>query len=167
LASTTVVDEPRLIHAIPGRARIHLAEWPDQEQRQIEARLRRIKGVRSVQANALTGNVLIRYDPSAVDNATLLSSLANLETADQPPDTAPVPESRPATSPRVSIERHDRAKRARISVRGLDREPDLARQIVERLEHHPGLRARAKSRIWTWSISSGRINRPTRLIRSR
>ncbi|HEU4793377.1 MAG TPA: hypothetical protein VFS96_06950, partial [Nitrolancea sp.] len=113
MTSATAVDEPRLIHAIPGRARIHLAEWPGQEQRQIEAQLRRVKGVRSVQANSLTGNVLIRFDPSAVDCATLLNSVAGLEKANHTPATTPVPESRPAAPPRVSIERHDRARRAR------------------------------------------------------
>lgn len=143
MTSTSVVDEPRLIHAIPGRARFHLAEWPGQAQRQIEAQLRRVNGVRSVQANSLTRNVLIRFDPSAVDCATLLNSLSSLEKADHAPGTTPIRESKPAAPPRISIERQDRARRARISVRGLDREPELARRIVESLERHPGVRARA------------------------
>jgi calcium-translocating P-type ATPase len=143
LTSGTVVDQPRLIHTIPGRARIHLAEWPGYDQHQVEAQLRRINGVRSVQANSLTQNVLIRFDPSAVDCAMLLSSVAGLEIAHRPPGPTPVAESRPAPSSRISIERHDHARRARISVPGMDREPELAKRIVESLERHPGVRARA------------------------
>lgn len=63
--------EPYIIHAIPGRMRIHMPGWSEQQQHGIERRLCLIPGVSSVQANPLTGNVLIRFD-SAVTTATIL-----------------------------------------------------------------------------------------------
>jgi cation-transporting ATPase I len=38
---------------------------------------------------------------------------------------------------------HGHHKRARIAVRGLDRDPAVARHVVDRLERHPGVHARA------------------------
>jgi calcium-translocating P-type ATPase len=73
---------------------------------------------------------------------TILNALQALE-ADLPVSTssAPIPEDkRPA--PPVLLERLGCTRRARIPVRGLDRDPELARQLVARLERHPGVRAR-------------------------
>jgi hypothetical protein len=57
--SVAVTEGPCILHTLPGRIRVHLPELTGQSKRAIEIRLRQIQGVRSVQANALTGNILI------------------------------------------------------------------------------------------------------------
>ncbi len=131
--SAAAVEAPRLMHALPGRMRVHLPEWSGDGQRALETRLRQVPGVRSAQANPLTGNVLIQFDPAVTDAHTLLALVRPRaqELSSVPADEPPLP---PAL-----IERHGQTRRARIAVRGLDRDPDLARRIVERLERHPGV----------------------------
>ncbi|MCA1668206.1 MAG: heavy-metal-associated domain-containing protein, partial [Thermomicrobia bacterium] len=65
--SAVVAEEPQahLIHAVPGRIRVHVPGLSAPRERGIETRLRALPGVRSAQANTLTGNVLIRFDPAA------------------------------------------------------------------------------------------------------
>ena len=75
----TAIEEPRLVHALPGRMRVHLARWPRAGQWAVEARLRQVPGVHSVQANPLTGNVLIHFDPTATDEQTLLAVVRTLK----------------------------------------------------------------------------------------
>lgn len=104
----------------------------------MEARLRRIRGVREARANPLTGNVLIRFDPTVTDEETILASAERLE-----PELGDLPEDEPAPPP-VQHERraHDQRGpigRARIAVRGLDHDPNLARHVVERIEARPGV----------------------------
>jgi calcium-translocating P-type ATPase len=142
--SLAVVEEPRLVHALPGRMRAHVPAWTGRGQRAIEARLRQAPGVRSVQANPLTSNVLIGFDATVTDAQTLLGVVRTLEAdpvgagADEPP------------LPPVRQEHHGNISRARIAVRGLDRDPSLARLVVERLERRPGVRA-------TSSTLTGRV----------
>src|SRR5205807_10187739 len=69
------VEEPRLLHALPGRVRVHLAGWPRERRCAVEARLRQVPGVCSVQANPLTGNVLINFDTTATDEQAILAVL--------------------------------------------------------------------------------------------
>ena len=76
---STAIKEPRLVHALPGRMRVHLAGWPREGHCAVEARLRQVRGVHSVQANSLTGNVLIHFDPTATDERTLLAVVQTLE----------------------------------------------------------------------------------------
>ena len=61
----------------------------------------------------------------------------------------PVRESVPAAPPAME-EREGQMRRARIAVRGLDRDPETARRVVEHLERLPGVKARA-------SILTGRV----------
>jgi copper chaperone CopZ len=75
----TAIEEPRLVHALPGRMRVHLARWPRAGQWAVEARLRQVPGVHSVQANPLTSNVLIHFDPTATDEQTLLAVVRTLK----------------------------------------------------------------------------------------
>jgi copper chaperone CopZ len=75
----TALEEPRLVHALPGRMRVHLAGWPREGPCAVEARLRQVPGVHSVQANPLTGNVLIHFDPTATDKQTLLAVVRTLK----------------------------------------------------------------------------------------
>src|SRR5207248_66340 len=107
-------------------------------------------GVRSVQATPLTGNVLIRFDPAATNAQALLTALRTLEPAlHETGDGAAEPDRDLSTStargqaPRVLQDRHGPNRRVRLAVRGLERDPHLARRIVDRLERHPGVRVRA------------------------
>jgi len=144
--SGAVVSDPHLIHAVSGRARLHLPGWSGEGHQRLERCLRGAPGVRSVAANALTGNVLVRFDPTLTDSAALLRAAAASVAgalAAAPPEQALAAPQRPPAAPRALHEGRGGAKRARIVVRGLDRDPDLSRRVVERLEQRPGVRARA------------------------
>src|SRR3954465_6364814 len=108
-----VAGEPRIVHALPGRVRVHLPDWDGRGQRTLEARLRGLRGVLSARANALTRNVLVRFDPEETDGETVLAAVqaSDLEaTADE----EIVAE---AEGPPVQRERRGPAGRARIAVR--------------------------------------------------
>ena len=125
----------QVIHAIPGRLRVHLPAWSGQGKRQVETHLRLAQGVRSVQANALTGNVLIHYDPAVTNEQALLKEVQafDLDTTNTP-DPEPPP-------PSVVREKQGRTVRARIAVRGLDRDPHVAKRVLEHLQWYPEVRA--------------------------
>jgi cation-transporting ATPase I len=138
--------EPSLVHALPGRIRLHLPAWSGQRLQMIEARLQRLPGVRRAQANALTGNVLIYYDPARTDEKTLRQLVI---------DVQPVPAVAPARGnvlPRDQGESRKRppsgklrtggTQRARIPTRGLVGNSQLGRCAVERLERYASVRAR-------------------------
>src|SRR5260221_6794652 len=135
--SVAVAEEPRVLHTVPGRVRVHMPGWSGQGKRSIETRLREVQGVRSAQANALTGNILVQFDPTVTNEQTILAMVNSLVT-----DASGEPENEPAPPP-VVREKHGRTTRARIAVRGLDRDPHLAKRVVEALERHPGVRASA------------------------
>jgi hypothetical protein len=67
------------MHSLPGRMRVHLTGWSREGHGAVEARLRQVPGVHSVQANPLTGNVLIHFDPTATDAQTLLAVVQTLK----------------------------------------------------------------------------------------
>src|SRR5437899_1152765 len=73
--SVAVAEEPRILHTIPGRLRVHLPAWSGQEKRKIETHLRQVQGVRKVQANGLTGNILVQYDPAVTSERTILKEV--------------------------------------------------------------------------------------------
>lgn len=140
-SSTGEIKKFAILHALRGRVRVHLDDWGGKGQQRIEARLRAVPGVRSAQANPLTGNVLVQYDSAQIDEVGVLEAirglcadLAGIESASQAQAQA-----RPSTH----AERTGQTVRARIAVRGLDRDPHLAKRVVERLQHFPGVRARA------------------------
>src|SRR2546423_11961013 len=124
--SVTVREEPRLLHALPGRIRVHLPQWRGDGQRGIERRLRALPGVRSVQVSPLTSTVLIRFDPTAADAPTLLAALRALEpglhdveqSAAEPDRDLPSSAAR-VQAPRVLQDRGGQTRRARLTVRGL------------------------------------------------
>src|SRR5919112_2577051 len=117
-----VAEEPRVIHALPGR-------------------LRRVQGVSEVRASPLTRNVLVRFDPEATDQESVLTAVRLPE-----PHEVELEEREPEAPP-VHRERRERSGallgRARIAVRGLDRDPGLARRVVEHLGSFPTVRASA------------------------
>src|SRR5579884_1454503 len=66
----------RVLSVIPGRIRLHLVGWTNGGAQRIEACLCRINGVKGVQPNPLTRNVLIHFDPLVTDADTLLAKLS-------------------------------------------------------------------------------------------
>jgi len=133
--SIAVAEGPRVLHTLPGRIRVHLPEWSGQGKRTIEATLRQVQGVQSVQTNALTGNILIYFDPLVTDEQKVLSVLQGIDL-----DKSAAPEYE-ASPPPVVREKQDKTIRVRIPVRGLDRDPHLAKRVVEHLESRSGVRA--------------------------
>src|ERR671916_2310967 len=73
--SLAVAEAPRVVHALPGRVRVHLSGWEGGGRRGIEARLRRVQGVSEVRASPLTRNVLVRFDPEATDQESVLTAV--------------------------------------------------------------------------------------------
>ena len=65
----------RIVSLIPGRVRLHLPGWTAGDVEWVETRLCQVNGVESVQANPLTGNVLIRFDRRTTGEKTLLVEL--------------------------------------------------------------------------------------------
>jgi hypothetical protein len=67
-------EQSRVLSQTPGRVRIHLPCW-DGDASVLERHLRQVHGVESVQANRLTSNVLIRFDPRLTGLPRLLAAL--------------------------------------------------------------------------------------------
>src|SRR4051812_12187891 len=93
-----VTEEPRIVHAIPGRVRVRLPGWDGRGQRGLEARLRGLHGVLSARANPLTCNILVRFDPTEIDEegiraaaGTVEPNAASEEEIEREPETAPPP----------------------------------------------------------------------------
>jgi magnesium-transporting ATPase (P-type) len=116
-----------VVHSSRARLRVHLQGWSGREAPRIESSLRACPGVRSVEANPWTGNVLLVFDPEVTNERALLDALQALPLNAAPPARKSVKE-----------------KQARIPVRGLDRDPDLARRVVQQLQRSHGIRALAK-----------------------
>jgi cation-transporting ATPase I len=134
--SVAVVESPTILHnAVQGRVRIHLPSWSGQGKADLEAQLQQMPGVESVQANALTRNILIRFNSAETDEQTILRAISRL-----PVKTTGLPDREPAR-PIPLRERSGKKIRARIPIRGLDRDPSLAKRVIERLETHPGVSA--------------------------
>jgi hypothetical protein len=64
--------------------RIHLPGW-DGNLNRVEARLLQVSGVEAAEANPLTGNVLIRFDPRVIDLPHLLAALPRRSEPEPPP----------------------------------------------------------------------------------
>ncbi len=83
--SVALAEKPCILHTIPGRLRVHLPGWGGQGKRNIETRLRQVEGVQNVQANALTGNVLIQFDPAVTNEQSILAVVNALVTIEPVP----------------------------------------------------------------------------------
>src|ERR1043165_1360068 len=129
--------EPRVVHSMRGRLRLHLPLWSGKGERQIEQELGGLHGVRSIQANAVTGNVLLLYDPELTSEQALLAGVRDLPIATVKPSPPR------AELPPVVTESRGNERRARIAMRGVDRNAVLARQVVD-LFRKRGVRAWAK-----------------------
>jgi len=154
--------DPHLLRAVPGRARLHVPGLSATDAPALETALQRVPGVRAVEAHPLTGTVLVLYDRQVTNDGAVLDAARAFArgvphgpvredgdataqedgdaTARERQQAAPAAYTR---SPRVISSGRGGATRARIAVRGLDRDPDLARRVVERLERRPGVHARA------------------------
>ncbi len=68
------------IHALEGRLRIKLPEIKRAalKAREVERQLKQFAGVESASANPTTGNVLILYNPNAVEQRELIFFLMQL-----------------------------------------------------------------------------------------
>jgi len=147
--SVAVFQGPRLVHATPGRVRVHCPALSGGNQREIENGLRRLPGIEGAQANPDTGNVLVRFSAALISAEGVLDAVRALKL----PAVPELPLSRldrDSAPPPAVREREGQSRRARIAVRGLDRDPAAARRVVERLERLPGVQARA-------SVLTGRV----------
>lgn len=125
---------------------MHAPAWTGEGKAELERRLRALDGVSGARASELTGNVLITFDPGATEEESILAAIVGgREISDDQ-------EARPASSPDASSERESPTeydttahgpgasnRRARIAVRGLDRDPDLARRVAVHLGRLPGV----------------------------
>jgi uncharacterized protein len=86
VTASTPMQEPSIVHSSHGRLRIHLPHWEGTQSERIVAELCRLCGVTSAEANPLTGNVLIRFEPLRTSIATLVEALpaVRLEPAENP-----------------------------------------------------------------------------------
>ncbi len=141
----------RILRRSPGRLRITLPGWDGGAPHRLEQAMGTIPGVVAVSASPDTGNVLIRFDETCSGPEAVLSAAAELAVAEQePPETqpgspAPAPQHSGAPGPAraaravtgVLRDGAGRFGRARIAVRGIDRDPQLARRVVAALERRP------------------------------
>ena len=78
--NVAVAEAPRVVHALPGRVRVHLPDWEGQGQRGLEGCLRRMRGVSDVRSSPLTRNVLVHFDPenpySGSSSSTVTTTLS-------------------------------------------------------------------------------------------
>ncbi|MEO7021688.1 MAG: HMA2 domain-containing protein, partial [Ktedonobacteraceae bacterium] len=133
--SIAVAEEPRVLHALPGRVRVHLPGWTGQGKRSIEKQLRQVWGVQRVQTNPLTSNILVQFDWTITNEQAIIDLVRAIEIdIVNPPDKEP-------PRPHMLREQSDGTVRARIAVRGLDRDPHVAQRVIAHLEHRPGIRA--------------------------
>jgi calcium-translocating P-type ATPase len=164
VSATTTAEPVRIVRAAPGRLRAHLAGWDGDDQAGLERAIGRITGVIAASARPATRNVLVRFDPAAIGEARLLAALAapterppgDPDEATRAPDADhPVsPSSLRATAGHVTGVLRDQAGRfgrARIAVRGIDRDPALARRVVDTLERRPDVRRAVAS------VTTGRV----------
>lgn len=139
--STVLVGKPSILHLLPGRVRIRVPSWYGNAKGEIETRLRQAKGVRKLQANTLTKNILIHFDPLITDEQRILEYINALEID----DINAKQEEAPASFPDTIVSRQGKGLRARIAVRGMEQDPLLARRVVEHLERRPGVSATANA----------------------
>jgi uncharacterized membrane protein YbaN (DUF454 family) len=70
--------EPTLVHSSFGRMRVHLPHWSGAHSEAIRAELGQLPAVTAAEANSVTGNVLIFFDPEQASGTGLLQAIANL-----------------------------------------------------------------------------------------
>lgn len=149
--------QPRMIRSLPGRARVHVPDLSRRDIRAVEAHLRNLPGVNAVAANSTTDNLLVLYDAQRINDEAILGALRQIPEAPgvdhlaaEPRVQGEVASTGHAQAPRVISTGRGGQRRARIAVRGLERDAGLSQRLVERLERRPGVRARV-------NILTGRV----------
>lgn len=160
MSSAPTAEAPRLVRSSLGRLRVHLPDWDGANPRELEHAIAALPGVIQASARTQTGNVLLRFDPAAADPQELLRALSEQPGMPEPerepsplePERAPSPPEQPDESDESGVrqivstvggvlrEQAGRFGRARIAVRGIDRDPVLARRVVSALEGRPEVR---------------------------
>jgi uncharacterized membrane protein YbaN (DUF454 family) len=84
LAEAWPAREPSVVHSSVGRLRVHLPHWSGTRAEEIVGEVRRLVGVTHAEASAVTGNLLILYQPRQTSDETLLQALPALR-LDPPP----------------------------------------------------------------------------------
>src|SRR5579884_163386 len=79
--SVAVVEAPHVLHAIAGRIRVQIPGWSGGGKQSIEEKLRQLPGILSVQANSLTSNVLVTFDPATQNEQTIINAISWLDLA--------------------------------------------------------------------------------------
>lgn len=135
--SVAVAGSATILHnAVAGRVRVHLPAWSGQGKREIEAKVKQLLGVMSVRANSITGNALICFNPDQISEQQITSYIQSIKY-----ETTGLPD-KELTHAHTFPERHKHRIRARIPVRGLDRNPQIAMQVLEILKKYPSVSAR-------------------------
>jgi len=72
----------KLVHAIPGRVRVKIAQLRDNPEfaREICQRLSGVRGIRQIEANPLTGSLLVLYDLEEMTSLESLFALSEIVT---------------------------------------------------------------------------------------
>jgi hypothetical protein len=72
----------RVVHAIPGRVRLKIVSLRDNPElaRALRERLSGVRGIRRIEANPLTGSLLVRYDPEEMTSRESLFTLSETVT---------------------------------------------------------------------------------------
>jgi cation-transporting P-type ATPase I len=142
---SSLVAGLKVVHSSWGRLRIHLPHWSGKGERQLATKLRRLRGVSQADANSITRNILLLYDPALASEESLLAEVRSLTPSPDPKDAPHAKEAKEARTAHAH-ERHDRPlpsiikegtgkhRRARIAVKGLNRDPQLTRRVVRHLE---------------------------------
>src|SRR5260370_37139313 len=102
--------------------------WSGQGKRALEAQLRQVAGIHSVEANALTSNIRFHFDTDATNDQDILEKV-QMHRLDTNIETTGTPESEPAPPP-VIRERQGQGMRARILVRVLSPDQDISKPVV-------------------------------------
>jgi cation-transporting ATPase I len=138
---SALAEDLRVVYAGFGRLRVHLPRWSGKGGWHISAALRHLPGVTRAEANHVTRNVLIVYEPRQTSRDRVLAELRALRLdlrAAPEPDTFQVHGA-------VIDEKHGRHRRARIPVHGLDRDPGLGQRVIQQLEREHGVQALTNS----------------------
>lgn len=141
----------QVLSRLPGRIRLHCPGSAQQDPSWTQRLLAR-SGIHKVDSNPWTENVLVQFDVSQVSESDVLQALVT----QAPPPPAPTRQREPEpTTPagkkkRVSLwargrklitEKTATGQRVLVHVNGIDRDPVLARQVLQNLNERPGVNA--------------------------
>lgn len=95
------------IHHVPGRLRIktHLVKDRADNALRVRERIARVAGVQAVEANTLTGSIIVRYQPALATAETILAEFKALGLTSQttlPPQTGRAPQLRRPVADQVA-----------------------------------------------------------------